>query len=102
MTAASESGGTRWNEGGAPAASAMATWLRLAAAPAFAAMALLTVLLDRGTPGPLCAAASGLALSGMAPMYVLMTVFHLAPWLKLVSYRQNAANPDSLPTPRSS
>ena len=30
----------------------------------------------------LCAAQS--PLSGMVPMYVLMSAFHLAPWLKLV------------------
>jgi hypothetical protein len=34
-------------------------------------------------PDVLCAAAS--PLSGMVPMYVLMSVFHAPPWLKLLS-----------------
>jgi hypothetical protein len=34
----------------------------------------------------MCSAAHGASpLSGMVPMYVLMSAFHLAPWLKLVS-----------------
>ena len=31
------------------------------------------------------------ALSGMVPMYLLMSAFHLAPWLKLTSSRRNGA-----------
>src|SRR5262245_28170997 len=60
-----------------------ADWLSLAAAPTFAAMALLTAL---GGDGPLeafCAAAS--PIGGMVPMYLLMSAFHLVPWLKFFS-----------------
>jgi hypothetical protein len=57
--------------------------LRLAAAPTFALMAVLTALPGSGMPDVLCAAAS--PLSGMVPMYVLMSVFHAPPWLKLLS-----------------
>jgi hypothetical protein len=62
-----------------------ARWLSLAAAPTFAMMALLTAVLDRGAPDMLCSAMQHASpLSGMVPMYVLMSVFHSAPWLKLI------------------
>ena len=63
-----------------------ADWLRLAAAPTFATMALLTAALGGGPADALCAAAQDVSpLSGMVPMYVLMSALHSAPWLKLVS-----------------
>jgi hypothetical protein len=61
--------------------------LSLAAAPTFAAMALLTGLL--GSPDALCSIAGASPLGGMVPMYVLMSAFHLAPWLKLISRRRS-------------
>jgi hypothetical protein len=65
-----------------------ANWLSLAAAPSFAIMALLTAFPGAGPPDMLCAAAQHTApLSGMAAMYGLMSAFHLAPWLKLISSR---------------
>jgi hypothetical protein len=64
-------------------------WLRLAAAPSFAIMALLTVALDSSLPNALCLAAGHSRLGGMAPMYLLMAVFHLPPWLNLISRRRN-------------
>ena len=61
-------------------------WLSLAAAPAFAIMALLAAIGDSGMPGMLCSAANDASLlTGMVPMYVLMCAFHSAPWLKLVA-----------------
>jgi hypothetical protein len=60
-------------------------WLGLAAAPTFAIMALLTGVFGAGAPDVLCSAAHDASvLSGMVPMYVLMSVFHVAPWLKLI------------------
>jgi hypothetical protein len=35
-------------------------------------------------------AADASPLIGMVPMYLLMSAFHLAPWLKLISTRQKA------------
>ncbi len=61
-----------------------ATFLYLAAAPTFAVMALLTGLLDGGSVDALCSIARASPLSGMVPMYLLMSAFHCAPWLKLV------------------
>jgi hypothetical protein len=40
----------------------------------------------------MCSAAHDASpLSGMLPMYALMSAFHLAPWLKLISRRRRAA-----------
>jgi hypothetical protein len=73
------------------AAAAAADWLCLAAAPTFAIMALLTAVLG-GPADMLCSAAqAGSRLSGMVPMYLLMSAFHLAPWLKLISGRRTGA-----------
>ncbi len=67
--------------------------LSLAAAPTFAIMALLTGVFGGGAPDMLCSAMhDGSPLSGMVPMYVLMSVFHSAPWLKLISDRRSGAS----------
>ena len=77
---------------GDAAALGAADWLCLAAAPTFAIMALLTGVLGGGPPDMLCSAAQDASpLSGMVPMYLLMSAFHLAPWLKLVSSRRSGA-----------
>jgi len=77
-------------EGGHAAAFGAADWLCLAAAPAFAMMALLTGVLGAGAPDMLCLAGQqAFPLNGMVPMYVLMSVFHLAPWLRLISGRSS-------------
>jgi hypothetical protein len=74
------------------AARGVANWLRLAAAPTFAIMALLTAFPGTGAPDVLCAAAQHASpLSGMAAMYWLMSAFHSAPWLKLISSRCSSA-----------
>lgn len=63
-----------------------ADWLGLAAAPAFALMALLSGVLGGGPMGMPCSAAHSVSpLSGMPLMYMLMSVFHLVPWLKWVA-----------------
>jgi hypothetical protein len=55
-------------------------------------MVLLTGLLAGGQPGWLCSAAQDASpLSGMVPMYLLMSAFHSAPWLKLISSRRGGA-----------
>jgi hypothetical protein len=77
-----------------PALSA-ADWISLAAAPTFALMALLTVVLGGGRPDMLCSAAQDASpLSGMVPMYLLMSAFHSSPWLKLISRRREGAHCD--------
>ena len=56
--------------------------LSLAAAPTFAIMALLTAV--SGVPDALCSP-GGSPLTGMVAMYLLMSTFHLTPWLRLLS-----------------
>ena len=67
-------------------------WLSLAPAPTFALMALLTAIHGGGMPDMLCSVTQdALPLTGMVPMYLLMSVFHSSPWLKLfyrVAYDQ--------------
>src|SRR3546814_2051713 len=54
-----------------------ADWLRLAAAPTFAAMALYTSVSDSGPTAMLCSVAQHpSSLSGMVPMYLLLGAFH--------------------------
>lgn len=68
-----------------------ADWLSLAAAPVFAIMALLTSVHGRGSADILCSAAqSKWPLTGMTVMYVLMSVFHSAPWLRLIASRRSS------------
>jgi hypothetical protein len=78
------------------AASRGARFLGLAAAPTFALMALSTgafghqpdvVCMTTQVPSP---------LSGMTAMSLLMSAFHLGPWLELVSRRPVAPGPWSI------
>jgi hypothetical protein len=65
--------------------------LSLAAAPTFAVMALLSVL-PGGPQAALCSGAHEASpLTGMAAMYLLMSAFHSAPWLKLALQRRRGA-----------
>ncbi|CAN7183723.1 hypothetical protein LJR231_000367 [Phyllobacterium sp. LjRoot231] len=81
------------SERGNVAALGAADWLSLAAAPTFALMALLTGVLGSGPLDALCSAAQDASpLSGMVTMYLLMSAFHLAPWLKLVSSRRSGVD----------
>jgi hypothetical protein len=69
------------------AARGIADWLCLAAAPTFAIMALLTA--SSSGPDMTCMTAQDASpLGGMVPMYVLMSAFHSAPWLRLVASRR--------------
>ena len=83
MSAISLNGGSH----GAGVARVAADCFGLAAAPAFVTMALMTVCLGGG-PEPLCSAPGhGALMGGMAPMYLLMSAVHSAPWLKLIFSR---------------
>lgn len=84
---------------GNAAALGSADWLHLAAAPTFAIMALLTGVLGGGPPDMLCSMThDALPLNGMALMYLLMSAFHCAPWLRLVSSRRSGADRSSAAT----
>jgi hypothetical protein len=74
------------------AAHGAADVLCLAAAPAFAIMALLTRI-HGGGPDLLCSATQDPSpLNGMVLMYSLMSAIHSAPWLKLISGRRSGAH----------
>ncbi|HET7676161.1 MAG TPA: hypothetical protein VFL54_11610 [Gammaproteobacteria bacterium] len=63
----------------------MAVWLALAAAPAFALMALLTAIDASGMGG------SGfLPIDTMTAMYLLMSLFHLPSWLRFIGRGRQA------------
>jgi hypothetical protein len=70
---------------GGEAASQFARWLGLAATPTFAIMAVLTAAIGGGPADMLCSGGHGLSLGGMVPMYLLMSAFHSAAWLRLFS-----------------
>jgi len=61
-----------------------ARWLCLAASPAFALMAVVTLV--SAAPEMGCSMGQGSSpFAGMASMYLLMSAFHLTPWLRLFS-----------------
>jgi hypothetical protein len=74
-----------WLDGEDTAAAAVGLTriLSLAATPTFLVMGLLTGL--GGSPiGGLCGSLPGAPLSGMVPMYLLMSAFHSPAWLRLI------------------
>lgn len=62
----------------------VADWLCLAATPTFALMAILTHV----SSPMLCSVLDAFPLDGMVLMYLLMSVFHSAPWLRLILSRR--------------
>lgn len=56
--------------------------LRFAAAPVFAAMAVLSAMSGEGS---IMCMPEAWSVNGMTTMYALMSVFHLAPWLNRVT-----------------
>jgi hypothetical protein len=75
--------------------------LSLAAAPTFALMALLTGVFGGSPQDGLCTHSAS-PLSGMVVMYLLMSAFHAAPWLRLMSNRHGGARsrPHAMDTTR--
>ena len=71
------------------AALGFADWLHRAATPTFLAMALSTGVGGDGVHDMPCMAMPDASpLSGMTAMYLLMSGFHLAPWLNLIAGRR--------------
>ena len=70
-----------------PAADAVVRALGYAAAPVFAAMAILTILSGGDTDMFCMSLHGGSPLGGMGAMYALMSLFHAGPWLRLIQGR---------------
>jgi hypothetical protein len=67
--------------GGRPASAGAIDVLALAAAPTFALMAIAT---GRSPAMAFCGPGAGLLpIDGMTGMYLLMSLFHLPPWLRI-------------------
>ena len=63
--------------------------LHFAASPTFALMAWFAA--NDASPMAFCSSASSiLPVNGMTAMYLLMSLFHLSPWLRLASGRAQA------------
>ena len=70
---------------------AAADWLCLAATPTFALMALLTGVVGGGQ-AMLCGQTAS-PIGGMAAMYLLMSAFHAAPWLRRIFRNERSDTP---------
>ncbi len=82
------------NKAGARASHARGAtrWLALAASPTFALMAGIAA--SNAPRIALCSTGPGiLPIDGMTAMYLLMSLFHLSPWLKLASGRPACGQP---------
>lgn len=77
--------------GGHATAFGAADWLHLAAAPAFALMALLTAMPTGDMHLMTCMGMTGASpLNSMSFMYLLMSAFRAAPWVRLAARRKRA------------
>lgn len=94
MVALDRNAGNAAAGGGRGTPAGLGDWLCLAATPTFAAMALLSAV--TGGADMICSSmADTFPLDGMVMMYLLMSAFHLPPWLRLVSRRSgDASRPD--------
>ncbi|MFK0161177.1 hypothetical protein [Rhizobium sp. NPDC090279] len=90
MSSTSEIGERAGGQTAVPALPVIAgRFLALAAAPSFA---LMTVLTAYGATGDMiCSAQDSSMLSGMVPMYLLMSLFHCGPWLRLLAREASGA-----------
>ena len=78
------------------AALRVADWLKLAAAPSYGLMALFTAIFGESPQDMLCMAMHHTSpltgmIGSMAWMYMLMSMFHSAPWLKLIAGRSSVS-----------
>lgn len=64
--------------------------LALAATPIFALMALLEAIAATDPAAVLCSSSGVVPMNGMVTMYMLMGVFHMSPWLRLMHGRRAA------------
>lgn len=80
---------------GGGAAPRVAGWLGLAAAPTFALMGLWTAFFSAHAATDCMAMGGSPPMSGMALMYLLMSVFHSTPWTRLIASRLSGWKPET-------
>ena len=82
--------------------STAAAALCLAATPTFALMALLTAVMSGGGQDMLCGQMAS-PIGGMTLMYLLMSAFHAAPWLRrILERKQRTSSERATPVAQSS
>jgi hypothetical protein len=76
-------------------------WLHLAATPTFAGMALATAITGEDPAGMLCRTMGlgPVSLESMSLMYLLMAIFHAAPWWQWVASRIRRRGEGHVPNP---
>ncbi len=79
--------------GNSTEAGRLAYYVRLAAAPTFAVMALLTGLPGGDQPAMMCGAQDTSLIGGMPAMYALMSFFSATSWLRLMNRRLSSTIP---------
>lgn len=65
--------------------------LALAPTPTFALLAVLSAGQESNLQNLICSAAHSSPLTGMVSMYLLMSVFHAGPWIRLLAARTRAS-----------
>ena len=60
-------------------------FLSLAPTPTFALLALLSSSQESSLQSLICAAGHSSPMPGMVSMYLLMSVFHSAPWIRMIT-----------------
>lgn len=79
-------GGMTSEDGGYTAILRMVRWLPFAASPVFVLMACIIGISEAGKPDIICLATDDTSyFNDMVMMYLLMSFFHLPPWLKAIS-----------------
>ncbi|SOB91525.1 hypothetical protein [Thalassospira xiamenensis] len=79
-------GGMASKDGGYTAILRIARLLPFTASPAFALMALVTGISEAGSTNIICLTTDDISyFNDMVAMYLLMSFFHLPPWLKALS-----------------
>lgn len=86
MSASCTDGSTPASRDFHPLSRRMAAWLAIAAAPTFAAMAIMTIVTPDTGIDAMCGS-DRWSLTGMTPMYLLMCLFHTSPWLQMMNHR---------------
>lgn len=67
-------------------------FLSLAPTPTFALLALLSSSQESSLQSLICSAGHSSPMTGMVSMYLLMSVFHSAPWIRMITHRSHTSD----------